>query len=287
MHTQGNRLSIWKTRNIGFLNSAESKTIWWPPSTGPNSTAIWAPELHFLDGKWYIYYTATDIENNSDATRYVFVLENASPDPLQGKWIDKGKLDTQFSGLDGSVFEHAGERYFLYSAYVGTQSNLFISKMENPWTLTEKQVQIAYPTKYWEKFGGREILEGPQFLKGKKGNLLIVYSASACWADEYSLGVLDATETSNLLDSASWKKHDEPVFKQSSANQVYAPGHNSFFKSPDGAEDWILYHATSVPDQRCRNRSPRMQQFTWKSNGMPDFGVPVKAGVPISLPRTK
>jgi GH43 family beta-xylosidase len=127
------------------------------------------------------------VDNDGDASRYVFVLENDSSDPLSGKWVDKGKVNTHHSGLDGSVFEHQGNRYFVYSAYIGLQSVLVISKMKNPWTLSDKQVEIARPDRDWEKFGGRQILEGPQFLTKNEGKVFIVYSASACWADEYSL----------------------------------------------------------------------------------------------------
>jgi GH43 family beta-xylosidase len=285
MHTLGNRLKIWKTKSVAGLNDAESKDVWFPPAKGPNSRSVWAPELHFIQGKWYIYYTAADDQYNDDAHRYVFVLENASPDPLQGEWIAKGKLNTNFSGLDGSVFEHRKMMYFIYSAYVDHQSTLIISAMENPWTLKGEQIQIARPTFNWEKFGGREILEGPQFLKGRKGQLFIIYSASACWDDNYALGMLEANSSSNLLDSLSWKKSPVAVFKQAPENGVYAPGHNSFFKSPDGKEDWILYHANAAPGQGCdHRRSPRMQQFKWKKDGSPDFGNPVKAGKSMPVP---
>ena len=259
-NTLGNRISLWKTKHLHKLRECQPVTVWTPPSEGPNSKAIWAPELHFLDGKWYLYYTATDAQNDGDASRFVFVLENDSTDPLSGKWIDKGKVNTSYSGLDGSVFEHQGNRYFMYSAYVGPQSVLIISRMKNPWTLTEEQVEIARPDKEWEKFGGRQILEGPQFLTNEE-KVFIVYSASACWADEYSLGLLTANEHSDLLDPKSWQKSDRPVFQQSPANGVYAPGHNSFFKSPDGKQDWILYHANAAAGQGCdHRRSPRMQQ---------------------------
>lgn len=284
MHTQGDRLTIWKTNDITQLNNAYSKTIWTPPAKGPNSKSIWAPELHRLNKKWYVYYTATDVDHNSDETRYVFVLENSSSDPLEGEWIDIGKLNTHFSGLDGSVFEHKGKIYFLYSAYVGSQSNLIICSMINPWTLSEEQIQIAGPTHYWEKFGNREILEGPEFLKGKNGKLFIVYSASACWADEYALGLLEANDESDLMNAASWAKHPDPVFKQSAENKVYGPGHNAFFKSPDGKEDWIIYHGKSQPNLQCTKRSPRTQPFAWSADGTPDFGEPVSIDMPLKKP---
>jgi len=277
-NTLGNRISLWKTKNLHHLKQVSPVTVWTPPPTGPNSKAIWAPELHFLDGKWYLYYTATDANNDGDDSRYVFVLENSSPDPLSGKWVDKGKMNTNHSGLDGSVFEHQGNRYFIYSAYVGPQSVLVIAPMKNPWTLADQQIEIARPDKAWEKFGGRQILEGPQFLTKNEGKVFIVYSASACWADEYALGMLTSNAKSDLLKTSSWSKSGEPVFRQSPGNSVYAPGHNSFFKSPDGKEYWILYHANAGPGMGCdHRRSPRMQQFYWKADGTPDFGIPLKS----------
>ncbi|MGI4803231.1 MAG: family 43 glycosylhydrolase, partial [Janthinobacterium lividum] len=117
------------------------------------------------------------------------------------------------------------------------------------------------------------------------GKIFIIYSASGCWTDFYALGMLTASAKSNLMKAASWKKSPEPVFKQSPENSVYAPGHNSFFKSPDGTEDWILYHANSQPNQGCgRERSPRAQKFTWNQDGTPNFGLPIKDGVPLAIP---
>lgn len=287
-HTVGNKINLWKVKNLNELKQSSPRTVWTPPSTGPNSKAIWAPELHFLDGKWYLYYTATDVNNDGDASRFVFVLENTSPDPLKGNWIDKGKINTRYSGLDGSVFEHQGIRYFLYSAYIGQQSVLVIAQMKNPWTLAGQQREIAKPTRDWEKFGGRQILEGPQFLTKNEGKVFIVYSASACWADEYSLGMLTADASADLLSPSSWIKSEEPVFRQSRENSVYAPGHNSFFTSPDGKEHWILYHANSKPGQGCdHRRSPRMQQFHWRKDGTPDFGIPMKTDLEQPIPSSQ
>lgn len=287
-HTLGNRIALWKTKDLTALNDVTPQTVWTPPQAGANSKAIWAPELHYLDKKWYIYYTATDKANDGDANRYVFVLENTAADPLQGTWVDKGKVNTEHSGLDGSVFEHRGTRYFLYSAYVGSQSVLVIAKMKNPWTLEGTQAIIATPTESWEKFGGRQILEGPEFLAGRKDELFIVYSASACWADEYALGMLAANTTANLLDSRAWTKVPTPVFQQSPAHNVYATGHNAFVQSANGKEHWLLYHANTGPGQGCdHRRSPRLQPLTWTPAGRPDFGQPVKTDAILQKPADK
>lgn len=283
MHTTGKNLIIWKTRDLHDLAEATSKVVWEPPAEGPNSQSIWAPELHWLagkqgDGRWYVYYTATDQANPGDHNRYVFVLENDSPDPLQGNWKDKGKVNTKYSGLDGSVFEYAGKRYFLYSGYVAHQSNLFISEMINPWTISEKQVEIARPTYDWEKYDGREICEGPQFLQGPEDKMFIVYSASACWDDDYCLGMLSAEKNADLLDAATWKKSSQPVFQMSVERNVYGPGHNCFSQTIDGKTDLIVYHAKSVANQACSDRNVRIQSFRWLKDGTPDFGKPLSVG---------
>ena len=283
-HTLGDRLALWKTKDLTQLAGAEHKTVWTPPTAGPNSQGIWAPELHFLDGKWYLYYTATDAAKPGDDTRYVFVLENASADPLQGTWTDRGKINTQYSGLDGSVFDWKGKRYFLYSAYVGPQSRLFIAPMVNPWTISNQQVELAKPLYEWEKFGDREILEGPEFLVGKNGKVCLIYSASACWDDNYALGMLWADGNADLMNPASWTRLAQPVFGTSVKNGVYGPGHNSFTKSPDGKEDWNVYHAKSVANGECRERNVRIQKFAWKPDGTPDFDVPLPVGQPIRKP---
>jgi GH43 family beta-xylosidase len=284
-NTLGDRLQIWKTKDITQLRSAVTKVVWRAPAAGPNSASIWAPELHRLRGRWYLYFTGADRAHDDDDHRHQFVLENAAADPLSGEWIDRGMLSTDHTGIDGTVFSDQGRLYFVYSAYVGPNSDLVIARMLNPWTLSRTQVDIAQPTFEWEEQGGRQILEGPEFLRGRRGQRILLYSASACWSDNYSIGMLTAAPGKNLLDAASWVKMPEPVFKASPQNSVYAPGHNGLFKSPDGREDWIIYHANSGPGQRCdRRRSPRIQKFTWRSDGLPDFGAPAAAGIALQAP---
>lgn len=285
MHTLGNRLAIWKTRDIADLSHAEHKTIWTPPASGPNAQSIWAPELHRIDGKWYVYYTAAASDHDDDAHRGVFVLENASADPLQGEWKDRGRINTRHPGIDGTTFSHDGRRYFVYSPYVGPDSVLAIARMSDPVTLTGSEVILARPDLSWERQGGRQILEGPEFLTGPKGDLFLVYSASACWSDDYALGMLRAPAGSDPLNASAWTKSREPVFAKSPENGVFAPGHNGFFTSPNGKEHWIIYHANSAADMKCTpKRSPRIQPFHFGPDGAPVFGKPASSKQRLEKP---
>jgi GH43 family beta-xylosidase len=295
-HTTQENITLFKTASIAELATAEKKVVFTPSAGTEYSKELWAPEIHFLQGKWYIYYAA-DSGRNIDHRMYV--LENANPDPMQGEWTMKGKLTTPGDkwSIDGTVFEHKSQLYFLWSGWEGDtngQQNIYIAGMSNPWTITGDRERLTAPSLAWETHGDLNdpndvphvnVNEGPQILRNA-GKLFLVYSASGCWTDYYSLGMLHTDENANLLDSASWTKHPEPVFTQSPENGVYAPGHNSFFVSPSGRENWILYHANDEPGQGCgKFRKPRAQPFTWRADGSPDFGKPVKPGTPIQVPR--
>jgi GH43 family beta-xylosidase len=294
-HTTGHNITVWKTRSIATLKTAPKKVVFTPPPKGPYSKEIWAPEIHFLQGKWYIYFAA-DSGNNVD--HRLWVLENPSRDPLQGKWTLKGKLTTPEDkwSIDGSVFEHKGKLYLVWSGWEGNvngEQNIYIAAMSNPWTVTGQRVRLSKPQLDWEIHGDLNnpndvphvnVNEGPQILE-HDDKLFLIYSASGCWTDFYALGMLSIPADGMLMDSASWTKHPQPVFKQSPENGVYAPGHNSFFQSPDGTEYWILYHANDKPGQGCgRLRSPRAQPFTWNADGTPAFGTPVPRDVPLKIP---
>lgn len=296
-HTKGNKLVLWKTRNLADLKNAEQKTVWTAPEGGKYSKNIWAPEFHIIDGKWYVYFAADDGDNANHRT---YVLENTARDPFNGSWEFKGKVAAEPDrwSIDADVFTHHGILYMIWSGWEGNtdgQQNIYIAKMKNPWTIDGGRVLISEPTYNWEKQGDLNnngnplhvnVNEGPQYLE-KDGRVFIVFSASACWTDHYSLGML-SLRGDDPLEPASWEKHPKPIFFTSKENSVYGPGHNSFFKSPDGKEDWILYHASPHPGGGCGGeRSPRMQKIKWNKDGTPDLGIPVSEDKALDRPSEK
>jgi GH43 family beta-xylosidase len=209
----------------------------------------------------------------------------------------KGKLadpDDRWA-IDASVFENSGKLYAIWSGWEGDENgtqNIYIARLKNPWTVEGKRVMLSTPQFPWEEVGDLpsgnpphlNVNEGPEIL-AHGGKLFLIYSASACWTDHYALGMLEARVNANLLSPGSWKKTNHPVFSTSPAARAFGTGHNSFFKSPDGAEDWILYHANPEPHQGCDgHRSPRAQPFTWNPDGTPNFGMPVPLDTPIQKP---
>jgi GH43 family beta-xylosidase len=298
-NTLSNKIGIWRTKDITELKSAEYKTIYIPPENTMYSKELWAPEIMNIDGNWYVYFAADDGDNFNHK---LYVLENTSADPFQGEFKMKGQIKTDKDNnwaIDGSVFKYRGDYYLIWSGWPVTPwvdaetQCIYIARMKNPWTLATDRVLISKPEYEWERIWKNPeewdnmpdhivyVNEGPEVLiHGNK--LFLVYSASGCWTPHYCLGMLTANANSDLLNPLSWQKHPEPVFGHSPENGVYGTGHNCFFKSPDGKENWILYHANDKPDQGCGGkRSPRAQLIRWKDDGTPDFGSPLSTSTKI------
>lgn len=285
------RIEVRRAETVQGLGTAEAVVAWRKYETGLMSANIWAPEIHYIDGKWYIHFAAARTSETVDGLfdHRMFVLENSSANPLEGEWVEKGQIKTNWESfaLDATTFEHAGVRYLVWAQkdldIVGN-SNLYIAAMSNPWTIEGKQIMIAQPDYEWEKIGFL-VNEGAAVLK-RNGKIFITFSASATDSN-YCMGLLVASDDSDLLSVDSWTKLSEPLFKTCEETGQYGPGHNSFTVSQDGSQDIIVYHARNYKDIEGDplydpNRHTRAQVFTWTDKGYPDFGIPVADGHLVS-----
>ena len=271
--TWSSRMTIARAATLDGLRSAELVTVWEGDEPG-RCCNFWAPELHFLEGRWYLYYTAGPSGMNTDNQR-MHVLESEGTDPL-GPYHYKARLfdpAVDLWAIDASVFRLNDKLYYVFSAWEGDNQNLYIAAMRNPWTLEGSRRRLSTPTYPWERVLANVNEGGVALQHGE--DTFIVYSASACWGPEYKLGMLRYMG-GDPLSEASWRKHPEPVFQRADDNRAFGPGHNGFFKSPDGSEDWIVYHANDSAAGVCdTKRTTRAQKVEWKADGTPDFGVPV------------
>jgi GH43 family beta-xylosidase len=281
------RIIVRGASTIDGLATAAESVVWRRPATGKMGGHIWAPELHRIDGKWYIYFAAGD---SDDVFRIrMYVLESASADPTDpAGWTLKGQIVTEWESfsLDATTFAHRGRRYLVWAQSepeIAVNTSLYIAEMSSPWALRSKPTRIATPTKSWEVQGFR-VNEGPSVLI-RNGRVFLTFSASATDA-RYCLGLLTADARADLLRNTSWTKTPEPVFVTDAETGQYGPGHNSFTVAEDGRTDVMVYHARDYRDITGDplydpNRHTRVQRVNWHPDGTPLFGVPVGAGGPI------
>ncbi|ALJ01483.1 alpha-N-arabinofuranosidase [Rufibacter tibetensis] len=271
------RLEIRKSKTINGIKEAEPVVVWRKHEKGPMGNHIWAPELHQIDGKWYIYFAAGSVEDKWAIRKYA--LSNTSADPTKGEWKEEGEIvskPNQFT-LDATTFEHKGQRYMIWVDRASNKeinTGLYIAKMTSPTTLGDKQVVISRPEYAWERIG-HNVNEAPAVII-RNGKVFVTFSASATDAN-YALGLLWAKEDADLLDTASWNKLPEPVFYTNERLKRFGPGHNSFIVAEDGKTDVMIYHARDYKEIKGEplydpNRHTRARVLRWTEDGMPDFG---------------
>ena len=265
-HCYSNRDGVYITKSETLWGIGAGETVCIYDGTAEGALKDWfAPELHLIGGKWYVYaapdygggmHTMTALVGEGDTPMCDYV--NAGPiKGLEGKWT-----------IDGTVMTYEGGLYFIWTKC----SEMFLSKMSDPLTLTGKTVTIARPELPFETKEGR-VNEGPAVLY-REGKILVVYSANDSKVDDYCLGLLTFRCGGDILDPASWVKTDHALFEKT--DSIFGPGHCSFTTvTEDGREvDYIVYHANLISGSGWDGRNVFIQPFGWDENDEPVFGHP-------------
>lgn len=274
-------IELRRARSIGELAGAAPVMVWRKQRTGPCSDLIWAPEIHFIRGAWYVYFAAAPTREQKDELfqHRMYAIHTDSPNPLEGDWTFAGQIDTGRDTfcLDATAFEHDGRLYYVWAQKdrdIPGNSNLYIAEMKNPLELDSEPVLLSRPEYDWET-RGFSVNEGPAVVK-HDGHVFMSYSASAT-DENYAIGLLRADRDADLLDPASWTKSPVPVLTSSPGHSVFGPGHNSFTVAADGETDILVYHARTYAEIEGDplwnpDRHTFVKPLKWDRDGMPVFG---------------
>ncbi|MDG5497957.1 glycoside hydrolase family 43 protein [Niveispirillum sp. BGYR6] len=277
------RLIIRRSPTLAGLAADDSEAVVWRrPAGGKLGGYIWAPELHWVDGAWQLYFAAGDGGEPFRIRTYVLSCRDA--DPLTGRWTLLGQLQTPWDSftLDSTLFSHRGVRYICWAQKepgIETNSNLYLAPLASPTSLARPPARLTVPALDWE-IQGYKVAEAPAVL-ARNGRLFITYSASATDA-RYCLGLLTVPDDADIMNPAVWQKSPQPVFVSSTETSVYGPGHNSFTVDEQG-RDILVYHGRDYRAIKGNplfdpNRHTRLQRLYYQPDGTPDFGVPVGNG---------
>lgn len=276
------RIILRKADTIEGLKAAEEVTLWTRHEEGEQSIHIWAPEIHYIFGGWYIYYAAGDKDDIWEIRPYV--LRCTGDDPMTDEWEEMGMMqaadDDLFSfhafSLDATVFQHRGDYYYIWAEKTGVGkmvSNLYIARMQAPNKLATQQILLTTPDYGWERVDFW-VNEGPAILK-HDGKIFMTFSASATGAC-YCMGMMYIDENEDVLDPNAWTKLNHPVLQTDEEKGIYGPGHNSFVMAEDGVTQLCVYHARQYDKIQGDplydpNRHAMLMKVTYDENGFPEF----------------
>lgn len=280
------RIILRQSDTVAGLAAAQEKTIWKAHSSGIMGKHIWAPELHEIGGKWYIFFAAGSTADIWAIRPYVL---RCTGDPMNGPWEECGQMQatagdsyfTSFS-LDMTYFEHHGRSYVIWAEIKG-DSSLFLAEVDpsQPWKLTSKAMLLTKPEYSWELVNHR-VNEGAAVLK-TDGKIYVFFSASGT-GSEYCVGKLTANADADLLDPKSWVKDKSPSLSTADLSGESGPGHNSFVTDENG-NLLIVYHArpSAHDSKRCGTyaddplydpcRHTRIRQVYLRADGVPDIAM--------------
>ncbi len=278
------RIILRKSNTVKGLAEAEEKAIWYAHTNGVMAKHIWAPEIHLINEKWYVFFAAGDSDNKWNIRPYV--LRCKGTDPYCDQWEEMGRMqksegdELSFSNfsLDMTYFNHNNKHYLIWAQSVGDSSLLMAQiNPDEPWKLITKPIILTKPEYDWEKVRFR-VNEGASVLK-TNNRIYVFFSASGTGA-EYCMGRLWADNESELMDIRSWHKFPQPVLSTEDLTGEAGPGHNSFTQDENG-NLLLVYHArpSSHLEKNCSTycdeslydpcRHARIRKVRFDENGVP------------------
>ena len=281
------RIILRRSATVAGLAEAEEKTVWKAHGSGIMAKHIWAPEMHRIGGKWYIFFAAGASSDIWAIRPYVLECDG---DPFTGTWTERGQMQAasgdassfrSFS-LDMTYFEQNGHHYVIWAEIKG-DSSLFMAEIDPaaPWKLISQPILLTKPEYDWEMVNHR-VNEGAAVLKAN-GKIYVFFSASGT-GSEYCVGRMEADADANLMDTASWTKQKSPVLSTADLIGEKGPGHNSFVTDESG-NLLIVYHARPEAHDRkecgtyasdplydpCRHT--HIRQVYFDVNGVPQINL--------------
>ncbi|MDD6038242.1 MAG: family 43 glycosylhydrolase, partial [bacterium] len=151
-------IALRKSDSLDGLANAEETIVWRKHEEGIMSIHVWAPELHYLDDEWYIYFAAGDKDDIWEIRPYI--LHCLGSDPINDEWEEIGLMKTgcpfayQDFSLDMTIFENKGVYYCVWAEKVSVGkkiSNLYIARLKNPTELDSEPVLLSAPDFAWER----------------------------------------------------------------------------------------------------------------------------------------
>ena len=245
-----NHICLCVSKTIEGLDEAEVHIVY-TPDKEEYSHELWAPELHIINDKCYIYVAMDDGKNENHR---MYVLENDSNNPLD-EYKMHGKISdfTNKWAIDGTIINYHNKLYMVWSGWEGDiniAQNLYIAEMSDPFTISSPRRLISSPDEDFER-GSCHGLDSPYINEGPfayydNDDLYILYSGSGSWDVYYCIIALKLDGKDPLKDN--WIKAKGPFLQ--SNDILKGPGHCSVIQDKD--KNLFFFHAWENKEKTIR-----------------------------------
>lgn len=231
---------------------------------------FWGPEVYAYNGAYYMVYSASRMIGEQKRHSIGLAKAETPAGPFFDVY-DRPLFAPDYSVIDASLlFDDDGRVYLFYSrdcsenTVAGKRtSQIYGIELKPDLSATiGEPVLLTTPDTSWEfQSGNTRWNEGPCVFK-ENGMYYLLYSANYYASNSYSVGY--ATASSPL--GAYTKYANNPILKGDGVS-VAGTGHCNVFRSPDGKDLYMVYHAQTDVANPSGNRKPCIDKLIVGADG--------------------
>ncbi len=214
---------------------------------------LWAPELHIIEGRLYIFHAGTPQDFINEQSHVMALKPGGNPvkaaDWEMPRRVERADGTMLYTGkgitLDMTVLRCGGKLCAVWSQrdYQDFDHGawLMIAELDpqQPWRILTEPQALCVPEYGWEN-NHTFVCEGP-FALYRDGRVMLTYSGAYVDAS-YVVSMLTIDEAADPLDLRNWSKENAPLLTSRSVPGEYGTGHNAYVTDKDGLV-WNTYHA--------------------------------------------
>lgn len=242
----------------------------------PKAGGIWAPDISYIDGNFYLYYCVSQFGTNNS---YIGAAKSSSP---LGPWEDIGEILTtdkndEPNALDPNIIiDKHGRMFMCYGSFFG---GIYICELDRH--TGKRKDTSSFGIKIAQRnekahYGG---IEGPYivynssfdkyYLFSSYDDLAKTYNIRVAWADEVTGPYYDPNGI--CMTDTEYTPYDKVGLKITNGYKFgdetawIGPGHNSVLK--DGDDWYVISHARDT----SKKNTPyvHVRKIIWTDNGLP------------------
>lgn len=234
----------WK--NIGRVFAEDDLPAWHRDDIPDQDGHLWAPDIHYADGMYHLYYSVSAWMNFNSSIGYATNTTLDSSDP-EYQWVDQGKVISYKDGgegvnvIDPNIYiEEDGSKWMLYGSYTAGLRMVELD-IETGMLKEENPDLVTLTTSLGE---GVYLIKGPNYY-------YILASRGICCKGKESTYQIVMGRSKNLegpylnREGKSWVENNYTLLLAGDEDEP-GRGHNGIFAEEDTT--YLVYHAYTMSE---------------------------------------